>query len=465
MKTLKRDVTQEKNVLIIDNEASSRGALRDSVESFGYLCTEAISAQAALDLLSKTFFPIVIFDIMISDMDGFELLRTTKESYSDVDALIITADESEYSPIKILEAGASDFLRKPFTVAQVGAKLYKIEREKALRNRLYFSSITDELTGLFNRRYFYQRLNQEIEKTKRQTHPLSLIMFDVDGFKKFNDRYGHLKGDALLETVARVLRGALREHVDCGFRYGGDEFVVVLPEADTKTALLIGNRIRKSFKETAPGGLTLSMGVAEFEEDSDPEAFVHLVDERMYKDKQESKELPQSRLEVDLGKDNYYIRCVNCASLVHWASSVCESCLADPRRKMLSEKGQDRTSKLVTESTRPATERRKTPRIRMRKTFLHDGFQATIQNISQEGIQIKTRTPLAVGDAISLALVLENNILRLNGTVVYLRPISGGYSLAGLSFFDVSDDNYRILNRFLGSQSQKSIQEEPEEDV
>jgi len=342
MEALGKEEIPNKRILIVDEEASFRGVVRDFVESFGYSCNEADSAHAALELLRKSHFPIVISDFLLPEMDGLELLRLIQESYSDVDVLIITEDESKCSPRKIVQAGASDFLARPFSMEQLAAKLCKIEREKELKNKLYLSSITDELTGLYNRRYFYQKLNQELQRAKRQEHPLSIIMFDVNGFKQFNDRYGHLKGDTLLETVARVLRLSLREHVDCGFRYGGDEFVVVLPEADGKTALSIGNRIRTKFKETAPGGLTLSVGTAEYEENLDIEAFVNLVDERMYKEKKESKQFGEPQLEVNLGKDNYYIHCLNCGMLVHWAASICENCLADPRKKIVSEKGRSR---------------------------------------------------------------------------------------------------------------------------
>ena len=262
-KTPEKERALEKNVLIVDDEALFRGTLRDLVESFGYLCTEANSAQTALELMKKTHFPIVISEIAMPEMDGLELLGLIKEQYADVDVLMMTDREHEYSPMKIVQAGATDFLAKPFTVEQLGAKLYKIEKEKALKSKLFHSSITDELTRLYNRRYFYEILNEEIQRANRQGRPLSLIMFDLDGFKKFNDRYGHLKGDALLQTVARVLRESLREHVDSGFRYGGDEFVVILPQADGKTALVIGNRIKKNFKDTAPehGGGRVSKGL------------------------------------------------------------------------------------------------------------------------------------------------------------------------------------------------------------
>lgn len=457
-----KDQVSEKTVLLVDDKASFRGTVRDFVESFGYLCTEANSAQAALELLRKRPFPIVIFDIALPEMDGLELLGIIKKDYPDVDVLIITDNENRCSPMKILKAGASDFVAKPFSLEQLAAKLYKIEREKALKHKLYFTSITDELTGLYNRRHFYQKLNQEIRRAKRQGYPLSLIMFDVDGFKKFNDRYGHLKGDALLATVARVLQSSLREHVDCGFRYGGDEFVVILPEADGKTALSVGGRIKAKFKDTAPGGLTLSMGLAEFQEDLDTEAFVHLVDERMYKEKNKSKELGHTQLQVDLGKDNYYIRCLNCGGLAHWAASICENCLADPRKKTVSEKGQKIAGEFLKAPTHSTKDRRKTPRISMRKTFLYDGLQATIQNVSREGIQIRTKTPLAVGDALTIALALENSILRFGGIIVYVRRLSDGYSLAGLQFFEIPGGNTEALNGFLDAHLVKTTQEKPD---
>lgn len=463
MEVFEKDEVSEKKILVVDDEASFRRLLLNFVESFEYICTEANSGHAALELLKKTHFPIIISDIVMPEMDGLELLNIVKKSYSDVDVLIITGYESKYSPLEIVKAGASDFLAKPFSMEHLAAKLYKIEREKALKNKLYSSSITDELTGLYNRRHFYQKLRQEIERTKRQGHPLSIIMFDVDGFKKFNDRYGHVKGDALLETVARVLRLSLREHVDCGFRYGGDEFVVILPEADDKTALSIGSRIKTNFKDTAPGGLTLSMGVGEFQKDFDTETFVHLVDERMYKDKKKSKESGQPQLEVDLGKDNYYIRCLNCGNLVHWASSVCENCLADPRKKMVSEKDQNIAKGFLKKPHHPIKEQRKTPRIMIRKTFLHDGLHATIQNISQGGIQIKTKTSLSVGEALNIALVLENKIVRFSGIIVYVRSLSDGNSLAGLRFLEISDEDTRLLNFFVNSHVLKTTQEESAE--
>lgn len=405
----------QKRVLIVGDEKTFREALRKFVESLGYSCTEAHSGHSALGLLRKERFPIVISDVVMPEMDRLELICTIKKSHSAVDVLIIMGRESKYPPIKVLQAGASDFLVKPLNMDDLAAKLYKIEEEKALKQRLHLSSVIDELTGFYNRKHFYQRLNREIQKAKEQGHSLSLIMVDVDGFKGFNDRYGHLKGDDLLETVARVLRLSIREHIDCAFRYGGDEFVVILPKADSRTAQFIGNRIKTKFENTAPGGLVLSMGIAESREGFDIEAFVHLVDKRMHEDKKMSRELGQPPLEVS------------------------------------REKNQNITPNPPNEPSYSVKDRRKTPRTNIEKTFVCDGLQATILNISQGGIQIKTKASVPVGKMLKMVFSLGSGIVRLVGSVIYSLPLSDGHSLMGLKFTEVSEKDSTLLNRFLDS--------------
>jgi diguanylate cyclase (GGDEF)-like protein len=449
-----------KQVLIVDDEVQFRGIVRNFVESFGYSCVETDSGFTALELLKESPFSIVIADLAMPEIDGLELARMIKERHVEVDVLIIAADEMGYSPMKIIQAGANDYIPKPFTKEQLEAKLYRIEKERELKERLYSSSITDELTGLNNRRCFYRKLKEEIRRAKRQGYSLSIIMFDLDGFKHFNDQYGHLKGDALLETVGRVLRMSLREWVDSGFRYGGDGFVAILPEADEKKAVSIGDRIKTRFKKTAPGGLTLSMGVAQYHDEIETEAFVHEVDERMYREKKESKRLGETHLEVDLKKDNYYFRCLNCGGLVHWAAAICESCLADPRKRIVVEKGHTADLTQTKQASLAAKDRRKTPRVRVRKTFLHDGFQATIQNLSRDGIQIKTKMHLAVGEALTVAMTLNNAIVRFGGTVIYLKSLSDGNSLAGLRFLHMSPDTRQSLDEFLGSAAPHNLSEQ-----
>ena len=440
-----KEKAPEKRILIVDDDAKFRTVLCNFVEALGYSCVQANSGRLALALLERMRFLIVITDIVMPGMDGLALLRIIKERYTDVDVLIITGYGARYSATRIVQTGASDFLTKPFNMEQLGARLCKIEQEKTLRNKLYSQAVTDELTGVYNRRHFYHILEQETNRAKRQGHPLSLVLVDVNRFKKFNDRYGHVKGDRILEMTAKTFQSSVRAYVDSVFRYGGDEFVGILPEADWTTAQLIGNRVKKNFAEAAPAGLTLSMGAAEIEKDFDTETLVQVADERMYEDKAGTKGLRPSTPEVGRAKDNDHIHCLNCGSLVHWASVMCGNCLADPRVKTVRRSGMRGRS----------IDRRRSPRIVLRKTVLHDGLITMVCNISARGMQIKTKRVLSAGEVFRIAFSLEDGMIRLSGHVVYANNLSDGSLLAGVRFSEVLGKGSDLLGRFLESHEVK----------
>lgn len=157
-----------------------------------------------------------------------------------------------------------------------------ITQQKQLERELKEMSIKDGLTGLYNQRYFYDRLEAEIERAKRQGHPLSLLLFDIDQFKQYNDLHGHLEGDKVLKTVAKVVLDCTREHVDVAFRYGGDEFTVILPEANEAQALAIAERIRATFEARRFDHLTLSIGLMSHTQGSSLRSFIRLTDAMMY---------------------------------------------------------------------------------------------------------------------------------------------------------------------------------------
>lgn len=157
-----------------------------------------------------------------------------------------------------------------------------ITEQKRLENELKEMSIKDSLTGLYNQRYFYDRLESEIERARRQRHPLSLLLFDIDQFKTYNDCHGHLEGDKVLRSVGQVVVECTREHVDIGFRYGGDEFTVILPEAQEAQALIIAERIRTYFEAKHFDMLTLSVGLMSYREGSSLRSFIRFADAMMY---------------------------------------------------------------------------------------------------------------------------------------------------------------------------------------
>lgn len=155
-------------------------------------------------------------------------------------------------------------------------------QQKKLECELKEMSIKDSLTGLYNQRYFYDRLAAEIERARRQNHPLSLLLFDIDQFKTYNDCHGHLAGDNVLQAAGQVVVDSTREHVDVGFRYGGDEFTVILPEADESQAHQIAERIRSGFEAQHFDMLTVSIGLMTYKEGYSLRTFIQFTDAMMY---------------------------------------------------------------------------------------------------------------------------------------------------------------------------------------
>jgi len=157
-----------------------------------------------------------------------------------------------------------------------------ITEQKRLQEELKEMTIRDGLTGLYNVRYFYERLETEAERARRQEHTLSMLLIDVDQFKTYNDAHGHLEGDKVLQAVASVINECTREHVDMGFRYGGDEFTVILTEAREEQALTIANRILETFEAKRFDLLTLSIGLMTYEKNYNVETLIKFTDSMMY---------------------------------------------------------------------------------------------------------------------------------------------------------------------------------------
>jgi len=171
---------------------------------------------------------------------------------------------------------------------------HDLSETKALQESLKQLSITDSLTGLYNQRHFHTLLGTEIERSKRYQHALSLICIDMDNFKAVNDSLGHLEGDSLLRFVGDTLKNLLRDS-DSAFRYGGDEFMLVLPETDAEEAAYLAGRIIDSFESQKSGVLTeynkthlpvgLSIGISETVPDEDANLFIKRADLAMYQAK------------------------------------------------------------------------------------------------------------------------------------------------------------------------------------
>lgn len=292
MTTHSSEISPDKaiSILLVDDDPLVLELLSISIKSFGFEFECAYNGQEAIDILRDQEFTMVITDMMMPKVDGMELLSHIREKYPQTAVIVVTGYTGTFSYTDVIKAGASDFISKPFNSDELEAKINRILREQSLIIKLEHLSNCDPLTELFNRRYFDQKINDEAYRADRQKYPVFLFMLDVDGFKEYNDRFGHPEGDEVLIAIGDILRKCTRSEVDFLFRYGGDEFAIVSPHINKEQANIIGDRILASFNEKSFPNTGISLGLAEFIRSdstwSDGVAdFVERADKALYKAK------------------------------------------------------------------------------------------------------------------------------------------------------------------------------------
>jgi two-component system cell cycle response regulator len=298
-------------VLIVEDSRTQAEWLAQVLSREGYRVTTCGEGRDAIRRVRTEPPDLVLLDMILPDMDGLEVLRVLKarpeEHFVPVILLSVKADLD--SRVTGLRIGADDFLAKPFADAEILARAAAMLRIKSLQDQLWSAkaqleklSVTDGLTGLYNRRHFEERLRDEFRRAHRYSDPFSLIMLDLDHFKDVNDRYGHLLGDEVLRSTAGLLRASVRE-LDICSRYGGEEFAVILPKTHVQGALTVAERIlvemrRKSLVGEATGSgareevrVTTSIGIAFYpsKDVTSPEMLVKFADEALYRAKHEGR--------------------------------------------------------------------------------------------------------------------------------------------------------------------------------
>jgi two-component system cell cycle response regulator len=292
----------EAHILIVDDDIAIRDSMNEFVEISGFQSTMAASAEEALAILEKQKIDVVITDIMLPGMDGLELTDQIKNKY-DVDVIVMTGYSGDYSYEEAVSKGANDFVFKPVRFEELLLRLRRVLKERRLAQervhmleKLKHLSITDGLTNLFNSRHFYNQLKIEINRTCRYQRPLSLLLLDIDRFKEYNDSHGHLEGDKVLVRLGQVIKSCLRQ-MDSAYRYGGEEFTVILPETEGEEAATVAERIRaavegEKFKPADSDRvvtITISVGVTEYLPDEETPIFVQRADKAMYLSKQSGR--------------------------------------------------------------------------------------------------------------------------------------------------------------------------------
>ena len=291
------DEAVQQNVLIVDDEPVNIKILGQLLASDCRVRT-AVSGKKALEIARSDDRPdLILLDIMMPDMDGYEVCRQLKNDSrsNDIPVIFITAMDAAEEEAKGLELGAVDYIVKPFNLPIVKARVRNQLLLKKRTDLLEQLISIDGLTEVPNRRFFDQNFSQEWRRAIRQKQPISLIMLDVDHFKDFNDHYGHSRGDDCLREVARALSGQLRRSGDFVARYGGEEFAVVLPDTNLDAAQIMAERLRSGVEtlsiehgySSVSDVMTASVGVATAlpRQDSQPSELLELADDLLYQAK------------------------------------------------------------------------------------------------------------------------------------------------------------------------------------
>ena len=292
-------------ILVVDDHEDNIEVLKVRLESWGYGTDSCSNGTEALAYVEKTPPDLILLDVMMPEISGIEVARRIKgnKALPFIPIIMQTALDSTEDKVEGLEAGADDYITKPIDFAELKARLRSMlrikrlqealeEREKELlevNERLRFMSQTDGLTGLDNRRHLNERIDEMFQHAQRLTEPFSLVMCDLDKFKSVNDTYGHQAGDEVLKQLAKILKDEARE-IDRVGRYGGEEFMLLLPGTVLDAAVTFSERVRKRIEAhtfTFDGGTltrTASFGVSGWPHPTigDSDALVRMADDALY---------------------------------------------------------------------------------------------------------------------------------------------------------------------------------------
>ncbi|HPO49311.1 MAG TPA: diguanylate cyclase [Spirochaetota bacterium] len=337
---------ENSKILIVDDSEDILFLVKNILALESYVAMPVNSAIKALEIIDKSFDAVVL-DLMMPEMDGFEFLKKIRENsdFDHIPVIILTAkNNKEDAIVKIFEAGANDYITKPFlkdeftarikvhvklkkmteALFRINRKLKKkiIETQKAVKieeklnerilernielknaneriedlNRaLEYSATHDSLTNILNRGAVLSYLENDIKRSKRLKSSLSLLMFDIDFFKKINDTYGHLVGDEVLRQLTTITKDTIRE-IDLFGRYGGEEFLIILPDTNIEQAKILAERLIKRVRHynfltnKTTLRVTISIGLTEYSSDESIDLIIEHADSALYEAKEDGRD-------------------------------------------------------------------------------------------------------------------------------------------------------------------------------
>jgi diguanylate cyclase (GGDEF)-like protein len=295
-------------ILVVDDVPDNVEILDARLSSRGYAVVTASTGEEALERVKEEPPHLILLDVMMPGLDGHQVARRIKddEKLPFIPIILVTALNEAEDVVQGLESGADDYISKPYNFRELEARVRAMLRIKFLQDeldlknrelelanrRLKKLSITDGLTELFNHRHVHQLLHDEFERSLRTGDPVAVAMMDLDRFKNINDTYGHPTGDVILYETARIIKETARE-IDMPGRYGGEEFIAILPGTEEEAAAHFAERVRQAvenhvFRDGATEvRMTVSCGVASFPAEGvdAPEALLKSADEALYQAK------------------------------------------------------------------------------------------------------------------------------------------------------------------------------------
>ena len=290
------------NVLLVEDSRAIRHLVTAYVEEVGHRVLSAESGESALELFDKEQIDLVLMDIELPGIDGFEVTRRMRARLSDdwLPIVFLSSNSSDQHFVKGIKAGGDAYLSKPVngpvlqSMVQAMGRIASIQEQlQKVNGELSRLAHVDVLTELTNRRGFFTSYDREWGRASREKEPLTIILIDIDSFKVYNDNYGHLEGDDCLRRVAQSMANNVLRPTDIIARYGGEEFVVLLPNTSQEGALLVAERLRGAVEQQkiphahspASQYVTVSVGVAGKREEHDQNGLLESADRCLYRAK------------------------------------------------------------------------------------------------------------------------------------------------------------------------------------
>jgi diguanylate cyclase (GGDEF)-like protein len=307
-------------VLLVEDDPIQADVTKEILVKAGYDVLWAKDGINAIKIVKKDKPDIILLDVILPGLDGHEVCRWLKleETTKGIPVIMLTIKKDLEDKISGLQVGADDYLPKPYNELELNARIYASLRTKSLQDELRmknrqleelltkveYMAITDALTGLYNRRRFHETLSKEFERSKRYSSPFSLIIMDLDHFKRINDNYGHQTGDSVLQEMAKIIRKNIRD-IDTAARFGGEEFILLAPNTTPQDAITASERIRTNTENNSFAGLnnenlTVSIGISGLPDKSidNEDKLIKCADIALYRAKKNGR----NRIEISDGQ-------------------------------------------------------------------------------------------------------------------------------------------------------------------